>query len=232
MTITELIAQYRRESRDNADPPLVSNEELIVLYNEAIDQACTRKQLLFDATTADVCELDIDDTTAIYDLHESIVTPTMAYLIDSTGKHIPLKIVDRFEMDRINPVWRADAAGEPGYLIVDEKSVQLTPPPAAAHTLKMEVYRTPLATEKLPADPEDEPFTEEHTSSPVIAKGHHEHLVHWVLSRVYGYGDNELLAPGKAAKHESMFNRYFGLPPTADRMRSGMTNRPHRNKPW
>lgn len=226
MKASDLIAQYRREAKDSATQQLNSDSEVIDLFNEAIDEACIRKRLLFDATTEAICSVPVLVDTATYALHESIVTPTKAYLIDSGGEHLDLTIIDRFELDRIRPGWRDDDAGEPKYLLLDEKNVQLVPAPSAAYTLKMEVYRVPIATEKLtvPAGEVD--------VAPVIATGHHRHLVHYVLAWVYVHDDAELWAPVKASRHEGYFNRYFGLPATADRLRSGMTNRPHRNKTW
>lgn len=240
MKTSELIAQYRWESGDDVAPYLNSDTDIVRLFNEATDQACSRKPLILDSTTASVCELSVVADTATYALHEKVVKVNKAYLVDENDAHIDLDILDRFELDRIKPTWREDAADEPKYIIVDEKSITLVPTPAATYTGKLEVQRLPLDEEDhyerltvpVAADPEATPPVEASDPSPVIAAGHHDHLVHWVLARVYRKDDADQYAPGKADAHEAMFNRYFGLPPTSDRLRSGMTNRPHRNKVW
>lgn len=235
MTITELIAQYRRESRDSADGQLASDAHVIELFNEAVDEACTRGQLLFDDSTADVCEVDVSSGTATYDLHSSIVHITRAYLEDANGDHIHLEIKDRPEMDRDNPEWRAES-DEPEYLFVDDTTMRLVPEPADAYTMHLEVYRTPIDAERLTApvaaDPQANPPVEASDPSPVIAAHHHRHLVHWVLSQVFAWPDADLFDKRKADRHAELFTRYFGLPTTADRMRDKQVKRRRTNRLW
>jgi len=226
MDTTELIAKYRQESDDSTSPYLFDDAAILILFNEAIHEACTRKDLLFDSTTTAVCQVDVVEDTRTYDVHESITRITKAYLIDSAGNYIYLDIKDREELDRIDPTWRENE-GEPEVLIFDETSITFNKTPEADYTLKLEVYRTPLSTEDLTlvdADPE--------VLTPAIATAHHRYLHHYPLMVVYNSDEPELYAPQKAKNHEDKFNRYFGLPPDADRKRKSQENRPHRNKLW
>ena len=223
MTITELIAQYRRESGDETLDYKTSDATLLILFNKAIDEACTRTPLLFDATTASVCEIAVTAVAgATYSTNESIVTINKAYL-DLDGDITPLKVVDRDLLDFTWAQWREEEPGEPKYLVVDETSVQLVPAPEENYTMHLEVQRTPLSTEQLTLSP---------VNSPVIAKTHHWYLHHWVLQTVYGQDDADRISIEKANKHERHFNAYFGFPVGCDRKRSTRRNIPHRNKPW
>jgi hypothetical protein len=226
MNITELISRARRESGDTETPYLWSDAQLLDLFNDAEEEACKRKQLIFDATTAAACNIAVASGDRVKDLHESIVYITAAYLVDSSGAYIYLSLKDRDELDRIYPTWR-EAAGEPVYLVVDEDSCQLVPEPEADYTLYLEVYRTPIDSEKMVL-----PGGEEDPVSPTIARAHHKHLTNYVLAEIFKDPDADTYSPGKADLHEKRFNDYFGLPTDADRGRKARENRPHHNKLW
>jgi hypothetical protein len=222
MTIIELIAQYRRESQDGADS-LVSDADLVVMFNDAVDEACIRKPLIFDATTAAVCEIE---GTAIlgatYNTHEAIIQVDRAYLVNAAGAFTYLAILSREALDDSLPCWREES-GVPHTLLVDETSATLVPPPEEDFTLKLEVYRQPLADDKLVLVS---------NNSPAIASTHHRYLVHGVLAIVYNRDDVAVYAPGKGAKHEGIFDRYFGLPPTACQGKRSREDVQHHNKTW
>ena len=101
------------------------------------------------------------------------------------------------------------------------------PEPEEDYTLSLEVYRTPLESEKMIATVA--PAT---ATSPVIAKAHHKYLVEYVLAEALSDRDADTYSPQKAEEHEKKFNDYFGLPVDADRWRKSRENRPHRNKLW
>jgi len=200
-------------------------------YNDAESEACRRMKLIFDKTTADVCEIAVDDSTATYLIHSAITRIMKAYLVDTAGELIYLGILSRDELDRISPNWREDT-GDPRYLVIDETSVEIVPAPTVDYTLKLEVYRTPLEEMFYPLDPVPDPAPDPLIVSPEIAPAHHRYLLHWALHRAYSRRDVAKADPGEAEKHERKFGRYFGFRSTADRGRKARTDRPHTNKVW
>jgi len=231
MNIVELLAQYREESRDDNDPPFVSDTAVVGLFNEAEKEACRRKKMLFDATTTAVCQIAVTSATATYTLHTAIEYVTKAYLVDSAGVITYLTILCRDELDRINQLWREDT-DNPSILVVDEKTCQIVPPPLQNYTMKLEVYRTPLVAMFLPVDPVPIPAPDPLISLPEIAERHHDKLYHWVLYRAFNKPDADMYSPDSARTHEAAFSRYFGRAIPSDRRRNGRVNTPHKNKVW
>ena len=227
MNITELISQYRREAVDTTVPYFLSDSEVIGLLNEAVDEACIRKRLLTDTTTADVAVIAVTAGTATYDLDESVVYVPFARLEDDAGDSYRLAPYDRYGIERIYPGWRKAAVGVPEILVVEENLLRLVPEPVADYTLYLEVCRVPLATERLGAGVAPEIVTR-----PVIAAMHHRYLVHWVVASALSRPDADLFNPGQAEKHEKLFEHYFGQRPDADRQRTPHHNRPKVNKLW
>ncbi len=223
MTIDDLLEKFRRESGDTVEPYEWEDEYLVDLYNEAVEEACSRMDLLFDALTEEVCQISVVADTVRYSLHDSVVKITKAYLVDSAGEHLDLYLVSRDELDRIDPSWRK-GDGDHKYLIVDDKHVQLPSVPDEEYTMMLEVYRVPLDSEKM--------VYGNATILPTIASIHHKYLYHWPMSVVYIKDDADYFAPDVALKHETEFERYFGPKPGADRGRHARTDRPHRNQLW
>lgn len=227
MNVTELIARFRLESGDDETPYTWTDTEVLTWLNEAIDESCTRMPLIFDATTEAVCEIDVTADTATYDTHESIVRILKAYIVTDSDEYLYLEIVSRDEMDNDNPTWREDESSEPEYLIVDEQSVTIHPPPEEDGVLYLEVSRTPLSTEQLSI-----PVGEETPGTPAIAKPHHKHLVEWVKHCALSIEDTDKYSPAKAESCRAKFDKYFGFQPNADRRRKWRENRPKVNRLW
>jgi hypothetical protein len=231
MNIVELLAQYRFESSDTVVPLRASDLEVVSLFNDAEYEACRRKVLIFDATTADICEIAVTDASATYPLHSSIVAVLTAYLEDADGVITYLSNVTRDQLDNDDSTWR-ETTGEPAYIIVDESSLQLSPPPLVDYTLKMEVQRTPLTAMFLPVDPVPTPAPYPLIESPEIATAHHRYLALWVHKGVLSKPNPDFADPVLAALYEKKFDNYFGKRPDVDRLRSQRANRPHHNKVW
>ena len=221
MTLTELLAEFREMSSDAQAPYLWSDVVVTKYLNSAVDEACTRKQLLFDATTDDVCELTVEADTATYLLSSEIVFVAKAYFVSESEEYIYPEIISRDYLDRTAPGWR-ELTGSPEYLIVDENSVQIVPPPTEDYTGHLEVYRTPFAEEKM-VDVDD---------SPIIATAHQQHLYHWPLHVAYSKRHASQYDPQRSQFHLDKFEEYFGRRPDADRMRKQRENRPQVNKLW
>lgn len=218
MTAAELIAIYRRKSGDSVEAYQWEDSMIIDVLNEAVDEAATRADLIFDSSFTVAVEIN----TATYPLDSSVVNISKAYLVDSGLKQWNLGITDREAMDDADPNWREDESGLPLFLIVSDTSMQIHPPPSATYTLHLEAYRVPLVGEKI--------ATTDH--SPVIASQHHRHLVDWVLYQATSDEDSDAYDARKAAGYEAQFDAYFGPPVTYDRNRKERTNTPHRTKTW
>ncbi len=224
MNIVELLAQYRFESSDDVAPFGTSDLTVVSLFNDAQDEACRRKVLLFDATTAAVCQIAVTSATATYALHGAVVAVLGAKLTDADGNVIYLENRSRDELDRVYSGWRENITDDPAYIVVDETSVQIVPAPLAAYTLDMEVQRTPLTVMALPADPVPEPPPDPMIDLPEIASGHHRFLALWVHHRVLSKPDPDYESPEMAAVYEKRFSDYFGTRQDADQARLRRTD--------
>ena len=219
MNLESLIRQFREEAHDEEKPYLFSNALLTRLFNEAVDEACRRKDLLFDDSTDSVCSISVMSGTSTYTQNPSIRTISSAYLsIDQT----PLVLVTQQWMDNINPLWRFLDPDTPQYLIVNQSSVRLVPDPVVNDTLKIEVFRTPLLSELMATN----------NSVPPISSHHHRFLYHWVMVKAFNLDDGDIFDQSKVERHSSLFNAYFGLPRDADLLQETKLNRDHRNKLW
>lgn len=217
MNISQLIRKSRDALQDHATPNLVSDEELTELFNEAVDEACIRLELLFDATTTDVCNIAITAGLATYQTHAAIVCINHAYLVGADGKHTILDLYFRDSLDILEPGWRT-STGDPGKLIVDSGSVQIAAAPKQDGTLYLEVRRIPLETERIAygGDP----------TSPSIPRDHHQYLHHYPLSVLYNRYEEQFFDPKSAARHDALFNWHFGDPISPKKVQESKLSRP------
>lgn len=221
MNIDDLVVRFGIEVKDTEEPYLFPIGERITLLDEAVEEACLRKNLLFDDSTAALTQIAVVAGTTTYQLHDAVNHITVAYVVVGT-EYFYLELVSRDELDRIRPAWREDEQDDPKYLVVDEQQVRIVPPPASDGTMYLEIYRVPLDEEKM-VETGDEP---------VIASTHHKHLVYWACAEALDRPDADYYAPGEAKRFRDQFENYFGTRPDADRLRKTRENRPHRNKLW
>lgn len=223
MDLNALIEQFGVEISDTVEPFMVEPYERTLLLDEAIEEACRRKPLIFDKTTASICNITLVSGTSTYALSGYVDHIKTAYIIDGTD-YIYLEITDRDALDADVPTWR-EATGPPKYLIMDEGYIEISPVPGTdtnADTLYLEVNRIPLDTETLVVT----------NGSPAIAEVHHRYLVFWAAARALDRPDKDYYAPDDSRRLYNEFERYFGTRPDADRLRRTRENRPHRNKLW
>jgi hypothetical protein len=214
MILADIIALYRLASHDSATPPFCSDDEVIDFINEAEEQACIRKSLIFDKTSL-FCEIAIAAGTSVYALDDSILSIRHATLTDSGGVVDQLSLLDHEEMDRLDAS-RRTVTDRPTGIIHMDGTVETNYIPDAAYTLNLEVYRLPI--------------TKNVNDSPEIIRAHHRHLLDWVLYRAYGKQDGDLFNAEKAAISLNDFEKYFGAHPGAELGKSNWQNTPHRNK--
>lgn len=227
MELSELVAQYRVDADDLvAQPYLSTTPQVVGWINEAEEEAAIRARLLFDSSTPEVCEIEVDAAavtagTRVYALHEAVFQITRAMFVpEGTTTEYELYLTDRVEQDRRHPGWRA-RVDIPAQAIHDDTKLELGCKPSVAGTIRIECYRTPLVK-----------IQDSETSTPEIHRTHHRYLIHWVLHRAYSRPDSELYDPKRAALEEARFTEHFGIRPDANNRRNVEANRQHHNKAW
>ena len=215
MNLGELIGLYRFRADDrNESQPLVSRADLVLLFNEAEREAAERAGLLIDAARTYAVTAGQSTVTTGADIADI----RHAQLTDASGAIIPLRAVDRTEMDRLNPNWRT-VTGQPSRYIREGDTLTLTAIPEQDYTLALECRVYPSESMSDDAD------------SPLIAPRYHRNLVDWVLYRVFDRPDVDIMNPGAAERALMRFERHFGRRKPAKEL-DGNRARPHRNKLW
>jgi hypothetical protein len=217
MTLTELMASYRQEADDFKSPPLTSPKDQARFFAEAEEEACIRKRLIYDESTAEIVEIDVTEAVSRYprDPRMFEVMEAWLYQFNSTSGE-RLVFTDRDTENRARPYWRSDRC-RPSRIIVDDTSVFFPCVVNGDYTLKLEGYRTPLVPLSL----------DDTEASPEISPIHHRYLVHWVLYRAYSKQDSELFDKQKAATELRKFEDYFGTRLPANAEQKNQADRPH-----
>jgi hypothetical protein len=216
MNAGELETLYRRQFEDrDSRKYYLTQEEFLVILNEAEEEAAYRKNLLFDKTSS-FCSIPLVAGQSVYALNDCIYAIVFASVTDSAGVITRIYPTDRLEMDRRSPTWRTDTRTPENYIQLDT-SVEITPIPDAVYTLNLEVYRLPLEPMASAGD------------EPEIHRNSQAYLVDWVLHRLYDIPDVDTQDPKKSMYHLARFESVFGTRPDAQNQRDKYANRPHRN---
>lgn len=204
MTLAQLIAVFRADTRDDAAPYLWSDTDVTRWLNEAEEEAAIRARLLFDTDTPAYCQVAVISGTRTYGVDGKVIEIVHAELVDGGGDTHPVDIFTDIGLERVNPTWREDDPRCPEALIHRDKSVTFDVEPDANYTLNLEVYRLPVASMTATTD------------SPEIADAHHLHLVKWAIHRAYGVPDTDGYNAGLKQASFDEFEGYFGPRPNAD----------------
>lgn len=173
-----------------------SNAELLELANDAESEACRRKDLLIDSTTAATSTITIVSGTRVYAV-SALVLDVLSVILASGTRPLTKYTQRTFELT--NPTWRSDATGPPRLIIPDETGkVLLHPTPNANSTLTLTVARLPLVA--MSAD----------ASVPEIESKYHQVLTYWMLHRAYQKQDSEVLDKGKIKLYADKFTAELG----------------------
>lgn len=213
MNLAGLIASFRFDVDDQAEGVFSEDEDLTRLFNEAEDEACVRKQLIFESRSS-ICTIQLSAGVQSYKLNPLWIFIEKASVVDTAGAVTDLAIMTRQQLDRIRPNWRTDPC-EPRTLIQYDSRIEIAEPVTAAATLRLEGYRKPL----VPMAKEDD--------TPEINSVHHIHLVEWVKHRAYSRPDSEVRAPGLAQQALEKFEEYFGKRPDADQRKDMVADEVH-----
>lgn len=218
MTLEELIAQYRIDAHDTAQPYFASDLSVTEWLNEAQDEAVIRGRLIHESANEAVCRIAMEAGKSVYPLHEALYElDHVAFLAEGETERTPVYLTSPENLDRILYGWR-DRGGIPKFAVQDDESIRLVPTPNQAGTLILEGFRLPLADMVAPTD------------SPEINGAHHRHLVNWALYRGFSIPDQEMIDPNRAALAERNFTEYFGTRPDCDLRRITREDTPHHNE--
>ena len=191
MTLAELIAAYRAESFDDADPPFVSDELATLYANEAQVEAARRSVPLRDSSLS----VSVSAGEPVVKLDKKVLRVIRARLQSQARA---LEFLTIYELDRGTSAWET-MTGIPRVLVTDYQhgAVRMWPKPLRDETLLLTVDRLP---KKMESD-EDEPE---------IREEHHRSLVNWILYRAYSRVDADMFDPNKAAIALKQFESEFG----------------------
>lgn len=174
-----------------------TNEELVAYINEAERRAARASLLIEDATTAAVCSITVTAGTALYTKHSKILKIKQAKLLSQSD---PLIRGSMLQYQGV-PNWET-ATGTPYGYMEDYTTgfIRLDRLPAVDDTLKLIVYRLPLA---------DMDWATADTDAPEISEAYHIPMLNYAASLAYRKEDANILDPARADRFEVAFNREF-----------------------
>lgn len=214
MTLDDLIYQFRVLVGDEAQPYLWSDDLLDTYADLAEAEACSRKALLTSSSIADLCIIPIVAGASVYARSTNTRQVYWARLANSSTN---LQLTDATELNYIEPNWKS-LSGDPKYLIIEDGSYELVPPPAEDTVLNLRVSHTPLTKPSV-------------TRTFTIDEAHHYMLLFYMSFLAYSKRDADTENPSKALEGEAIFASYFGTRPDAYATKSVRqvreTNRPN-----
>lgn len=195
MTLEELITLYRAEAKDDAVPPLCSDELLALYATEGQEEACRRGELLRDSSSQ-MCAISIaaNAETAALD-------PRIVRIIRARVDGQDVALVSDEVMDGIFPAWQDDTGrSRPTHLVegMTTGALHLWPRPKDAGTIRLTVQRLPL-----------KPLRNDNDKPEIRPELHHG-IVDWMLYRAYSIQDSDLYDPTRAAQALGRFEAEFG----------------------
>lgn len=194
MLISYLIDIVRQDYlKDNTEPYLWPDAELLRKFTEAERQVCNRANLLYEIYTI------------------TLVSGTRSYQLDPKITVIDKILFDGAYVDKNNkdhldiyiPTWRTDTGmtGKNVYAVITGRAINISPIPDAADngkSLTLECYRLP-----------ENSFTSINQSPEIPEENHHD-LIYWVLHECYKKQDSDSFNQEKADYYLSRFNEAFG----------------------
>jgi hypothetical protein len=206
VNLGELRAATRTLMGDLAQPYLWEDADIDRRLNNAVREACLRARLLKDDADSlpALCSLPITAGQAIVAYNAAILVVRSGVLVGSCRK---LWALSAESMDRQEPNWDTNTCtGTPEYMVMDltQKTLRLYPTPDTSTTLRLRVWRMPLATDLMESD----------TDEPVIQIPDVEELCHWAASECYMVNDAELRSEAKSGEQLALFEQRFGSRPS------------------
>lgn len=180
---------------DLAEPYLWSNTDVYGYLDDAQKMHCRQTDGIQDATTADVVDIEVDDTTDWVTLHPTIRRIRSARRLD-TGR--PIEIIN--DEDMLTRGWFFDGRRTSVRALVigaEEGKARVYPASNETFVIKLNVFRMPLTS----ITDEDQDFE--------IAEEHHRHLLLWARHLAYLKQDAETFDRLKADEYEGKARAYW-----------------------
>lgn len=197
MNTPEIIAFTRQALHDKVVDYLWPDETLLGWLNEAQEKAARNARLIRDASTPEVCRIDITATKQAYDLDPRVVFVRRVLV---ASKPVPIRKISYKDLDHHQAGWMG-RSGTPDRWCTDLETGKLwfNRKPTAADVATLLVVRMPL-----------EQLTLTTKSCPEIPPAYHRPLHHWVCFRALSDQDSEACDPKAAEKHRAEFMVEFG----------------------
>ena len=204
MNLTALIARFRTDANDKAQPYFWEDAEVIAWFNDAVEEAAIRGRLIHESANPSMCRINLAVGQSVCALHPTMYElDYLAYQETGQSSVNCLRLVSQDYLNNEVRDWR-QLEGAPKYAIQGDKGLRVVPKPLVAGVVLVEGYRLP----KTPIEGGDD--------EPEINKAHHRHLVYWVLHRAFCIPDTEAFDQNRAKVAESEFTQYFGERPDVD----------------
>lgn len=215
MNRADLIAVFRDRVGDAVEPFLWSDDNVQEYLDDAHNEAAERARLIKDSLTAAICTIAVVANTAAYLLDPRILSVERAKL---DLQRLPLELTSTPALDggssafagRSNgysfttglAVGWETATGAPVSAALDDEGgrwkLTLVPIPTAADTLRLQVFRLPMAS-----------LTDDN-ATPEIPSRLHIRLVDWMEHRAFSTHDLEQRDEQRAADAAAIFTTAFG----------------------
>lgn len=221
MTLEQLIARFRTDANDKAQPYFWTGEEVTAWLNDAVEEACIRGRLIHEYQDAEICRITAPVGVANHTIHAALYELTsIEFQVDGETTRNPLYLASTGEVERLMRDWTNRPNGRPHYAVQSDTGLRLVPAPDVQGVVLLEGYRLPVK------------LLESDSDEPEINAVHHRHLINWVLHRAFSIPDTEGFDPERASRAEGAFTQYFGIRPDADLRRTTREDVPHTVKGW
>lgn len=206
MTSNELLSQFRSDLKDQVEPYLWSSAEVYRYLDDAQKMFCRLTDGIADATTTEVIDIPVAAGATWLDLHPSILKIRAAYRT-SDGRGVDFLNYEDLPRSGLRLDGTSTAPLSAVIVGMEENKLRLARIASAADTLRLMVFRLPLAVID-GADAELE-----------IPEQHHLHLLDWVKSLALLKQDSETFDAAKSEEHANRFRGYCTRARTEQQMK-------------
>jgi hypothetical protein len=193
-TVGDLIKHYRTVTRDDVEPYLWSDAELLVYAADAYTNFARLSGGIADVSS-EATQVQATAGERFAPLHPSILQVNSASLSDGT----PVKVLNFTDEQRELPSLSRDKPGQIRYMVIGEQNglVRFVNTPIEDTTVYLRVMRMPIQPIEGAYDTLDE-----------IDPIHHIYLVKWMQYLAYMKPDADTYNPKLSAEAGSTFSNY------------------------
>ena len=173
MTLADLILEARTNLDDLISPYLWSDADLLTYINQSIEKICQDDYLIYDDYSS-FTSIAVTAGVANYQKNP-LITRVREVRMDL--QTYPLVARTRDWLEHHYPTWTTAVSGDPKLYCENIRTgwIRLIPTPLVSDTMRLIVYRLPLAPLSL----------SDTTVSPELEEKYHKYLKHGILARAY-----------------------------------------------